>query len=63
MTADEIRKWHMTVDAKVTPELFHKMLLAEIAAQLAELNANLAKLAGMSDFERTFGAMFGIGKR
>lgn len=41
MTADEIRS-HWRVQGKYPPELVGDFALVEIAAQLAELNENLA---------------------
>lgn len=56
MTAEEIRKtW---TEQKHGPD-FHfdikAQVMVEIAAQLAELNANLSKAANRSIFEQTFG--------
>jgi hypothetical protein len=46
MTAEEIRKWHSAFERQdVTAEVARARARIEIAAQLAEMNEHLAKIA------------------
>ena len=51
MTANEIRDWHKAFERQdVTAEVARARARIEIAAQLAELNENIANLRNQLDF-------------